>query len=92
MIVGTGAIRRVDDRECELTCMFSAAAYCGRGIGQAIAQRLTASRDRWISKIRLSSNKMLAALHRLWRICQFRATPLAGADGANGHFTTGLEI
>jgi len=39
-IIGTGAIKHLDSRECEMTRMFVASAYRGRGIGRAIAEEL----------------------------------------------------
>src|SRR6266403_3924154 len=39
-IVGTGAIKRLDNRECEMVRMFVALTYRGRGIGRAIAGEL----------------------------------------------------
>ena len=39
-IIGTGAIKRVDDGTCEMVRMFVAPAYRGRGIARAIADEL----------------------------------------------------
>jgi GNAT superfamily N-acetyltransferase len=39
-IVGTGAIKRLDDSECEMVRMFVASAHRNRGIGRAIADEL----------------------------------------------------
>src|SRR4051794_21080457 len=39
-IVGTGAIKRLNDRDCEMTRMFVASPCQGRGIGRAIADDL----------------------------------------------------
>jgi GNAT superfamily N-acetyltransferase len=38
-IVGTGAIKRLDNRECEMVRMFVASAYRSRGIGWTIVAR-----------------------------------------------------
>ena len=38
-IVGTGAIKRLDNRECEMVRMFVALAYRSRGIGWTIVAR-----------------------------------------------------
>jgi GNAT superfamily N-acetyltransferase len=35
-IIGTGAIKRLDDRECEMTRMFVDSARRGRGIGRVL--------------------------------------------------------
>jgi ribosomal protein S18 acetylase RimI-like enzyme len=74
-IIGTGAIKRLDDRECEMTRMFVASACRGRGIGRAIADELIrfavgAGYDR----VRLSSNNVLAASHRLYESMGFQST------------------
>jgi putative acetyltransferase len=74
-IIGTGAIKRLDNRECEMTRMFVASTYRGRGIGRAIAEglinfALCAGYD----QVRLSSNKILAASHRLYESMGFQST------------------
>ncbi|ERF84807.1 GNAT family N-acetyltransferase [Bradyrhizobium viridifuturi] len=92
-IVGTGAIRRVDDRECELTRMFLTPAHRGRGIGQAIAQGLIRfARTAGYQSIRLSSNKMLAVSHRLYERLGFRATSPWEPDGETHSLYYRLEI
>jgi GNAT superfamily N-acetyltransferase len=74
-IVGTGAIRHVDDRECEMTRMFVASACRRRGIGRAIAgQLIEFALDAGYDRVRLSSNKALAASHRLYESMGFRPT------------------
>ena len=65
-IVGTGAIRRLDDRACEMVRMFVAPAYRGRGIGRAIADDLIGfARNAGYDRIRLSSNNSLTASQSL---------------------------
>ena len=72
-IVGTGAIKRLDNRECEMVRMFVALAYRGRGIGQAIANKLIRfARIAGYDRIRLSSNKSLMASHRLYERLGFQ--------------------
>jgi GNAT superfamily N-acetyltransferase len=72
-IIGTGAIKQVDDRECEMVRMFVALAYRGRGIGQAIANELIRfARIAGYDRIRLSSNKSLLASHRLYESLGFQ--------------------
>jgi GNAT superfamily N-acetyltransferase len=67
VIVGTGAIKRVSDRQCEMTRMFVAAAYRGRGIGRAIADDLIGfARRAGYDGVNLSSNNALTASHRLY--------------------------
>jgi len=77
-IIGTGAIKRVDDRECELTRMFVASPYQGRGIGRAIAGDLIGfARNAGYDHIRLSSNTALAASHRLYEMLGVRRTSVS---------------
>jgi GNAT superfamily N-acetyltransferase len=74
--VGTGAIKQLDDRECEMVRMFVASAYRGRGIGRAIADKLIRfARIAGYSRIRLSSNNSLAASHRLYEKLGFQPAP-----------------
>jgi GNAT superfamily N-acetyltransferase len=75
-IVGTGAIRQLDDRECEMVRMFVASAYRGHGIGRAIADELIRfARTAGYNRIRLSSNNSLAASHRLYEKLGFLPAP-----------------
>jgi GNAT superfamily N-acetyltransferase len=68
-IVGTGAIKRLDNRECEMVRMFVALAYRGRGIGWTIADELIRfARIAGYDRIRLSSNNSLMASHRSLRM------------------------
>jgi GNAT superfamily N-acetyltransferase len=72
-IIGTGAIKRLDDQACELTRMFVASRYQGRGIGSAIASDLIGfARNAGYDHIRLSSNNALAASHRLYERMGFQ--------------------
>jgi GNAT superfamily N-acetyltransferase len=72
-IVGTGAIKRVGDRQCEMTRMFVAAAYRGRGIGRAIADDLIGfARRAGYDRVNLSSNNALTASHRLYERMGFQ--------------------
>jgi GNAT superfamily N-acetyltransferase len=74
-IIGTGAIKHLDDRECEMVRMFVASAYQGRGIGRAIADELIRfARRAGYDRIRLSSNNALAASHRLYERMGFQPT------------------
>lgn len=75
-IVGTGAIKNLDLRECEMARMFVASAYRNRGIGQAIADELIRfARAAGYDRIRLSSNNSLAASHRLCESLGFQPVP-----------------
>src|SRR5258708_25227181 len=75
IVIGRGAIKRVDDRECEMTRMFVAAPYRGRGIGCAIVDHLIEfARRTGYDRISLSSNNALAASHRLYEKIVFQPT------------------
>jgi GNAT superfamily N-acetyltransferase len=75
-IVGTGAIKSLDHRECEMARMFVASAYRNRGIGRAIADELIRfARTAGYDRIRLSSNNSLAASHRLYERLGFQPVP-----------------
>src|SRR5882757_8294476 len=72
-IIGTGAIRRLDDRECEMTRMFVAPEHRGRGVGRAIAEELIKFAERaGYDRVRLSSNNALTASHRLYERMGFQ--------------------
>ncbi|MGJ4940466.1 GNAT family N-acetyltransferase [Bradyrhizobium sp. HKCCYLS1011] len=72
-IVGTGAINRLDDRECEMVRMFVAPIYRGRGIARAIADGLISfARSAGYDRIRLSSNSALTVSHRLYESMGFQ--------------------
>ena len=74
-IIGTGAIKRFDDRECEMARMFVAPIYRGRGIARAISDRLISfARSAGYNRIRLSSNSALTASHRLYERMGFQPT------------------
>ena len=72
-IIGTGAIKRVDDGTCEMVRMFVAPAYRGRGIARTIADELIGfARVARYDRIRLSSNNALTASHRLYEKMGFQ--------------------
>ena len=74
-IVGTGAIKRLDDRECEMVRMFVAPIYRDRGIARAIADGLISfARSAGYDRIRLSSNSALTISHRLYESMGFQST------------------
>lgn len=75
-VIGTGAVKPVGDRGCEMVRMFVASAYRGRGIGHAIACELLGfARSTGFDQVRLSSNKALAASHRLYERLGFQPAP-----------------
>jgi GNAT superfamily N-acetyltransferase len=81
-IVGTGAIKGLDDRECEMARMFVASGYRNRGIGRAIADELIRfARMAGYDRIRLSSNNALVASHRLYERLGFQPVPPWEPDG-----------
>ena len=81
-IIGTGAIKRFDDRECEMVRMFVAPIYRGRGIARAIADGLISfARSVGYDRIRLSSNNALTASHRLYERMGFQPTAPWDPDG-----------
>ena len=66
-IVGTGAIRRIDDRTCELKRMWFLRPYRGRGFGRAMAdQLLEFARISGYERVRLDTSPQLAAATRLY--------------------------
>lgn len=74
-IIGTGAIRGLDNRECEMARMFVASGYRGRGIGRAIADELIKfALNAGYDQVRLSSNNALEASHRLYESMGFKST------------------
>ncbi|HXO67555.1 MAG TPA: GNAT family N-acetyltransferase [Bradyrhizobium sp.] len=75
-IIGTGAIKPLDHRACEMARMFVAAACRGRGVGRAIADELIKfARSAGYDQVYLSSNNALAASHRLYESMGFQSTP-----------------
>jgi GNAT superfamily N-acetyltransferase len=87
-IVGTGAIKRLDSRECEMTRMFVASTERRRGIGRAIAEALIKfALSAGFSQVRLSSNKLLVASHRLYESMGFKSTSPWEPEGeAHSHY------
>ena len=76
-IVGTGAIKRINNRECEMARMFVASPYRGRGIGRAIADELIKfALSAGYDQVRLSSNNALEASHHLYESLGFQSITL----------------
>jgi GNAT superfamily N-acetyltransferase len=74
-VVGTGALKRCDDRVCEMVRMFVAPIYRGRGIARTIANGLISfAGNAGYDRIRLSSNNALTASHRLYEGMGFQLT------------------
>jgi GNAT superfamily N-acetyltransferase len=75
-IIGTGAIKRIDHRACEMVRMFVAASNRRRGLGGAIANELIRfALSAGYDQVRLSSNNALAASHRFYESLGFQPTP-----------------
>jgi GNAT superfamily N-acetyltransferase len=93
-IIGTGAIRRIDNRECEMTRMFVAPAHRGCGVGRTIADELLKfAIAAEYSQMRLASNKVLTASHRLYERMGFKATSPwePGGDEHSRYFVLRLD-
>ncbi|MGE0702326.1 MAG: GNAT family N-acetyltransferase [Vicinamibacterales bacterium] len=72
-IVGTGAIRRLDERVCELKRLWFLPAYRGRGLGQMMAERLLEfARTAGYERVRLDTSLQLKAANRLFGRLGFR--------------------
>jgi GNAT superfamily N-acetyltransferase len=81
-VVGTGAIKRLDSQKCEMTRMFVASTYRGQGIGRAIAEELIKfALGSGYDQVRLSSNYILTASHRLYERLGFQSTLPWDPDG-----------
>ena len=88
-IIGTGAIKRVDDRECEVVRMFVAPNYRGHGIARTIANGLISfAGSAGYERIRLSSNNALTASHRLYERMGFQRTASwdPGSEAHSRHY------
>ena len=87
-VIGTGAIKRLVDRECEMTRMFVAPAYRGRGIGRAIADELiNFARGAGYGHIRLSSDNALTVSHHLYERMGFQpASPWEPGGEAHSRY------
>ncbi len=57
-IIGTGAIRKIDDRTCELKRLWLLFPYHGKGLGYRLLQQLLSfARDRGYQRIRLETDR-----------------------------------
>ena len=93
-IIGTGAIKHLDRTECEMTRMFVAPAHRGRGVGRTIADELVKfAIKNGYSQVRLSSNKVLTASHRLYEGMGFRNTSPwePGGEEHSRYFVLGID-
>ncbi len=75
-IIGTGAIRRLDDATAELRRMWLLPAYHGRGIGYRLAQELFAfARAAGYRFVRLSTSNVQARAIRFYELLGFYRIP-----------------
>ncbi len=66
-VVGTGAIRRLDDETCELKRMWFLPPYRGRGYGMMMSEMLLDfARAAGYRRIRLDSAEILTAAHKMY--------------------------
>ena len=67
-VVGTGAIRRLDEQTCELKRMWFLPAYRGKGYGAKMAESLLEfARSAGYKRVRLDTSPVLAAANRLYQ-------------------------
>jgi len=67
VVVGTGAIRRIDDQTCELKRMWFLPSYRGRGYGTRMSEMLIAfARSAGYQRVRLDTAPELEAANRLY--------------------------
>ena len=67
-VVGTGAIRRLDEQTCELKRMWFLPAWRGRGYGARMSEAfLGFARSAGYKRVRLDTAPVLAAANRLYR-------------------------
>jgi putative acetyltransferase len=67
-VVGTGAIRRLDEQTCELKRMWFLPAYRGKGYGARMSEALFEfARSAGYKRVRLDTAPILAAANRLYQ-------------------------
>jgi len=67
-VVGTGAIRRLDEQTCELKRMWFLPAYRGNGYGRKISEALLEfARSAGYRRIRLDTSPLLTTANRLYQ-------------------------
>jgi putative acetyltransferase len=67
-VVGTGAIRRLDEQTCELKRMWFLPAYRGKGYGAKMSEALLEfARSAGYTRVRLDTAPVLAAANRLYQ-------------------------
>lgn len=72
-VVGTGAIRRIDDQTCELKRMWFLPLYRGRGYGTGMSEMLLEfARSAGYRRVRLDTSPELDAANKLYRRLGFQ--------------------
>jgi len=67
-VVGTGAIRRLDEQTCELKRMWFLPAYRGKGYGTRMSERLFEfARAAGYQRVRLDTSPLLEVANRLYQ-------------------------
>ncbi|HUA64272.1 MAG TPA: GNAT family N-acetyltransferase [Alphaproteobacteria bacterium] len=67
-VVGTGAVRRLDEQTCELKRMWFLPAWRGKGYGARMSEALLQfARSAGYKRVRLDTTPVLAAANRLYR-------------------------
>jgi putative acetyltransferase len=67
-VVGTGAIRRLDEQTCELKRMWFLPAYRGKGYGARMAELLLEfARSAGYTRVKLDTSPVLAAANKLYQ-------------------------
>lgn len=81
-VIGSGAIRRIDDRTAELRRMWLLETYHGRGIGYRLAQELFAfARAAGYERVRLSTSAVQErAIHFYERLGFYPIAPYRDTD------------
>jgi ribosomal protein S18 acetylase RimI-like enzyme len=86
-IVGCVALRRLEDRVCEMKRLYVRADGRGAGVGRALAEAvIAAGRDRGYRRMRLDTVPSMRAARRLYRslgfreIAPYRFNPIPGTS------------
>jgi putative acetyltransferase len=80
-LIGTGAVRRLDERLCELKRMWLLPAYHGRGIGYRLAQQLFEfARAQGYTTIRLETGPEQTRAIRFYERLGFHRIPTVEGD------------